>query len=528
MSSIDPPQTPTHGQSLNRQVVLDEDEYTNALSHIIARDFFPSLIHLDATNTYLDALNSRDPHLINASVRHLEQISNTPFSNRRVSYQTPSQTPYNAGPSDTPSRKSYVEGSRKKPRLDADLSLDSFQAKYTSEDNSSFTQILDEENRKRKEQWVWAWDAQKRVEGQRNKTIEARERMLIEAPPLTGVREKFTIEVPLSAGLLTDGREPEEDLEPPSPEGVGGAEDSCTDKEITLLNGKNQETVSQTDVMARTKDKRSAGVDGWKFRARNSLMFPPDADESPYHPTLSYNIKDGGDPKSIQYGSTRLSEQDHSSSSFHGDTAPPSPTRSRINAAITGTPYRPKGSTEDFSLVPNLPSPTAAELGPAAVKQLMTWGTLNATPRVISSMDTTDLPLSTTPFHLPAISPREVISQRLSNSASKSLRTKAGLLGLGSNLGRTPGLGISKTPNGSMSITGKRGNMAPPTWTPRRSEATGNLTPAARRLLERSTMGTAARRTEAAEKSGGWDKNTKEQGSQHTRWTPTPSHVKHR
>lgn len=153
---MEPPPTPIHGRSLNRQVILDEDEYTAALSHIIARDFFPSLAHLDATNSYLDALHSRDPHLINASVRHLEQISNTPRTSHRALYQTPSQTPYTAGPSDTPLRTPHSEGSNKRPRLDADLSLDSFQARYTSEDNSSFTQILDEENRKRRS-GVFEW-----------------------------------------------------------------------------------------------------------------------------------------------------------------------------------------------------------------------------------------------------------------------------------------------------------------------------------------------------------------------------------
>lgn len=263
---MEPPPTPAHGRSLNRQVVLDEDEYTAALSHIIARDFFPSLVHLDATNNYLDALDSRDPNLINASVRRLEQISTTPLNNRRGPYQTPSQTPYTAGPSDTPLRNTHSEGPNKRPRLDASLSLDSFQARYTSEDNSSFTQILDEENRKRKERWAWAWDAQKRVEGQRNNMIEAREKMLIEAAPVTGVREKFMIELPTSAGLLTDGQRSEEDSEAGEAGDANDREDCDKGKEITLLNAKDQEETAQSDVMARVKDTRSAGVDGWKFK----------------------------------------------------------------------------------------------------------------------------------------------------------------------------------------------------------------------------------------------------------------------
>jgi len=509
---MDVPPTPRPGRSLNRQVVLEEDEYTEALSHIIARDFFPSLLHLDATNNYLDALRSRDPHLINASVLRLEQINSTPVSSSRPPpHQTPSQTPYNFGPSDTPLRTPRGEPPTKRPKLNADLSLDAFQSQYTSEDNSSFTQILDDENRQRKEKWAWAWDAQKRVEGQRDKMIEARERMLIEAPPVTGVREKFMIEAPTVAGLITDKRgEGAEATKDGVTEEVYAADASGEGKQVTLRDVQDILDGADTDVMAPKKDTRSAGVDGWKFKARNSLMFPPDADESPYHPT---NLTEApSDPKVIKYGNTRLSEYEHSSSS-KGHSAPPSPTRSRIDAAITGTPYRPKSPTiNDFSLVPTLPSPTASDLGPTAVKQLMTWGTLNATPRIISQSKDATLPPPSTPFHIPAMSSREMISHKLSNKASKSLRTKAGLLGLG---GRTPGISVPRTPI-------ERGNMAPPSWTPRRSEAPGNLTPAARRLLERTTMGTAAiKRAEAAEGSVG-----REGGANgKDRWTPMPSPV---
>ncbi|TFK41043.1 nuclear protein DGCR14 [Crucibulum laeve] len=500
-------------RSLNRQVVLEEDEYTAALSQIIARDFFPSLVHLDATNEYLDALQSRDPHLIGASVRRLEEISYTPATStrRRAPHQTPSQTPYGLTPSLTPARSIDGEPLGKRPRFDSALSLDEFQARYTSEDNSSFTHILDEENRKRKEKWNWAWDAQRRVEAQRGKMLEGRERMLIDAPPMTGVREKFAIEAPVPAGLITGGgddRVAEDNSE----------ETADLDREM-VLKGMGDENNSEIDVMAAKKDSRSASVDGWNFKTRNSLMFAPDADESPYHSKPSVDLLP--EPKVIKYGNTRLPEQDQTSSS-RSASEPPSPTRSRIDAAITGTPYRPKSPTQNgFSLVPSVPSPTPSELGPVAMKQLMTWGTLQATPRIISKFnDPHDAHPPSTPFHLPDISSREAISHKLSNKASKSLRAKAGLLGLGAT-GHTPGV----------STPGRKGSMAPPSWTPRRSEAAGNLTPAARRLLERSTMGTAAvKRAEAMERKAAWDSASKgkERELNQVRWTPTPSPITRR
>ncbi|KIM85348.1 hypothetical protein PILCRDRAFT_87072 [Piloderma croceum F 1598] len=523
MSTPRPGATAAPERSLNRQVILDEDEYTEALSHIVARDFFPSLVHLDATNEYLDALHTQDPHLINASVRRLQEISSTPTPRRGWGsgpLQTPSQTPYGAGPSETPLRTPRGEPSAKRARYDTNMSLDNFQAKYTSEDNSSFTEILDDENRKRKERWAWAWDAQKRVEQQRNKMVEGRERRLIEAPAATGVREKFLIDAPTPAGLITDGKETETSVDGKETSGESVSERG---KEVAIVNEMKDPEV---DVMAPKKDTRTAGVDGWEFKARNSLMFPPDADVTPYETSGSAAANRArGEPKVIKHGNTRLPEQNESTDS-RSVSAPPSPTRSRIDAAIAGTPYRPRSPTiNNFSLVPTMPSPTPSELGPVAVKQLMTWGTLNATPRILSrSDDPAEPPLAApnTPFHIPGPSSREAISHKLSASASKSLRAKAGLL----QGGRTPGI--------STPAAGSRRNqsMGPPTWTPRRTE--GNLTPAAKRLLDRSTMGTAAaRRAEAMGRMAGWEGSSggdkgKEKDLNHVRWTPTPSPVTRR
>ncbi|KAL0072087.1 hypothetical protein AAF712_001010 [Marasmius tenuissimus] len=532
MSGAESTSNPNPERSLNRQLVLEEDEYTAALSHIIARDFFPSLVHLDATNEYLDALTSRDPHLINASVRRLEQISSTPItSTRRRVLQTPSQTPYAAGPSDTPLRTPLRMGEPplKRARYDDELRLDEFQARYTSEDNSSFTHILDEENRQRKEKWGWAWEAQKRVEEQRGRMVEARERMMIEPPKAPGVIEKLVIEAPAPAGLLTDGKQDEEsneevtedskdDRENPDERGEGdkGEVDKGKGKGKELVLSQLTEENGQVDVMAKKKDTRTAGVDGWKFKARNALMFPPDADSSPYHEKLRTDTVPKGEERTIHYASTRLPEQNDSVDGPQSRSEPPSPTRSRIAAAIEGTPYRPRSPTiNNFSYVPAVPSPTPSELGPEAVKQLMTWGTLNATPRIISRSDdpADDIPTPSTPFRISAPSSREALSHRLSSKAAKSLRAKAGLLGLG--LG-TPG-----------SSNGRKGSMGPPTLTPRRAEAAGSLTPAGKRLLNRSTMGTlAARRAEAMERTAGWDSGKgKEKDMNKVRWTPTPGAI---
>lgn len=261
-------------RSLNRQVVLDEDEYTEALSQIIARDFFPSLTQLETTNDYLDALCSKDPQLIQASVRRMEGLlTPMPYSSRP--WETPSQTPYGAGPSETPLRtpRDGNEPPAKRPRFDTNMSLDAFQATYTSEDNSSFTQILDDENRKRKERYSWAWEAQKRVEAQRDRMLEGRERLLIEGPVATGVREKFRIEAPTPVGLLTDGSTSLVAAQSVEEEGKG-KEVVRTEAEMGVVSTAIHAEAEEVDVMAPKKDTRSAGVDGWKFKVSRLCHLP--------------------------------------------------------------------------------------------------------------------------------------------------------------------------------------------------------------------------------------------------------------
>jgi protein DGCR14 len=339
-------------RSLNRQTILEEDEYTAALSHIIARDFFPSLVHLDAANSYLDTLGTRDPELNGASVRHLESVNvNATVRSTVRPWQTPSETPYGVGPSETPLPLRTEQPSTKRARYDTDVSLDAFQARYTSEDNASFTQILNEENARRREKYGWAWDAQKRVEAQRVKALEARERALIEMPESAGVREKMRIEAPsLPAGLITargeDTRagtetETETGTQQETGEAGGELEQSSVAGKQVVPREKDEEDEVVVDVMAPKKDTRPAGVDGWGFRARNSLMFSPGVDVSPYDPSSSSakNPFAKGPLKTIKHGNTRLPEQnDEGMSLSQARSEPPSPTQSRVDNAIAGTP----------------------------------------------------------------------------------------------------------------------------------------------------------------------------------------------
>ena len=65
-------------------------------------------------------------------------------------------------------------------------------------------------------------------------------------------------------------------------------------------------------------------------------MFSPDADVSPYDPSTStVTIKPDAVPRVVKHENTRMTEQETGGKSL---SAPPSPTHSRIDAAIEGIP----------------------------------------------------------------------------------------------------------------------------------------------------------------------------------------------
>ncbi|MQM16557.1 hypothetical protein Taro_049514 [Colocasia esculenta] len=165
-----------------RPAVLDEDTYVAAIEKIIERDYFPDLPKLRDRLDWLEAIRSGDPVVIrDAQLKILERRSGvagasvasvasdaTATGGRGGRTQTPasgfchpfapSVTPF--GSDGTPlaaarppdgSKDSAFEGD---DSVDETLSLDEFFWRYTSEDNESFSKILEKVNRKRKEKFA--------------------------------------------------------------------------------------------------------------------------------------------------------------------------------------------------------------------------------------------------------------------------------------------------------------------------------------------------------------------------------------
>ncbi len=180
--------------------VLDEDDYTTALSDIIARDYFPGLRESQAQQEYLIALDSNDQGWIAEAGQKLreaitpqrEEIKRT---ERNGSFDRCGRTP-RAVPNAADTPRGYDgsqtpvadEGSladenkteQGKPAIHTSgLSLSSFSSKYTSEDNESFNTLLDKHNQKRREKHAYMWTADQRMPSARQIAYRKNEQRLL-------------------------------------------------------------------------------------------------------------------------------------------------------------------------------------------------------------------------------------------------------------------------------------------------------------------------------------------------------------
>ncbi|KAK4688752.1 protein DGCR14, partial [Tremellales sp. Uapishka_1] len=674
---------PKIGQrSLYQQQVLDEDTYTASLSHIITRDFFPHLPQLHATNEYLTALSTNDPELLSSSIRKLATLAQEKEDGNRGSKQHdndgerarkrelemmgtpyislpggPRKTPIGARGWDTPmmnngegstrrrptsrdydelddgplppSKKKKGKGPMRPPPVRDDLPLDAFQRNYTSEDNASFVQIVDEENRRRKEErWGWAWEAEKKAEMRRLegedkrrlildratsgqwmvngegrrligglaeggkekdvgeawkdiKMIEAKKTDAVVSSTVSSASDTILVEtaedatsgdstalVPTSessskalvkssesllplppppalseeplppshplhhalttAGLPTtalissaDGAVvPHRDVADGGGEGRGRGEEERSRRselEKRVMGDEERETVSLG----------GSGADLWGYKARNNFFYPADAHVLPYAAVVAKSTdsklsmdKARQAPPAISHSNTRLpDDEDVPSASKAGSSRRgSSPARSWVDAAVKGTPYRPNANPSmptinSYPLLPINPSPE-----PSSLPSLLTWGTLLSTPRALDGSDD-PLDLSTPSFRLPETKRRDELGRMLGNKASKSISARNSQF-----QPKTPNLTDklrSMAERGNKSV---RGNMGPPTATPKRNA----LTPAAKRLLDRSTTPSTglgiSSRSKVMELEAGWGGGTSSDGRKKkpVGWTPTP------
>ncbi|OKL61938.1 hypothetical protein UA08_02646 [Talaromyces atroroseus] len=287
--------------------VLDEDTYTDALSHIIARDFFPGLLEVQTKQEFLDALDSKDKAWIAKAGKRLTEvmtpggstsrsrlrgattatpyrdISDTPISTTSTRWKDGTPVSVVSTPTATP-RSSAGSLKNRGPDV-SNLSLNAFQTNYTSEDNESFNKVLDSQNAKRREKYAWKWSG--------NKILSARQ---------IAHRQR-------EAKRIAD---------------QGG----------TAKGGSSNELVLSTDL-----DARPAVPDTWKSGVENSFMFTPASVED-QHETRQQKAEAASraGPKHVVYGNTRLDNNTNNNTNNRqdGSSVPPSPSLSAIKDAIAG------------------------------------------------------------------------------------------------------------------------------------------------------------------------------------------------
>lgn len=449
-------------------VVLDEDTYVSAVSHIVRRDFFPGLAEADAQSEYLNAVESKDKAWIREAGKKLTQaMTPVPSGRRRVAERTRfntagggvDKTPSVWG-ADTPVTVAGTdvgdneEDLGKLDNVDLNMSLGAFQAKYISEDQESFSQIIDKQNEKRFEKNTWVREGNMYASKQRlaqQKVLEAR----------------------------------------------AAANES---KELVV-----------TTRPSQNLDDRPAGPTGTKHIAFNSLMFGPDSVES-WAPTRAQVAESASlaPPKQVLYTNTRLPAP-----SELAPQRPASPTLSSIRAAVAGNPrLNPSEGGFTGSETPRVngyafvdarpPSPESDDDDDAPTDLLQRYGI--------------DSSSKATPFSITESSAREKMHHKMvERIGAKRLDSSGNNNGKDAMKPPGSGLGIftSETPRFLSAPTPRAGMLGG--QTPGR-KAKGDLTPAAQRLFERVGGGTPRRGG-----SGGFGGNNSGSGSAlGNKWTPTP------
>jgi protein DGCR14 len=441
-------------------VVLEEETYVSAVSHIIRRDFFPGLAEADAQREYLNAVESKNKSWIREAGKKLTHVMTpVPSGQRRAAERTRFDRPGGGGgaektPSvwgaDTPltvaatDAGEYDEGLGKLDNVDLNMSLGAFQAKYTSEDQESFSQIIDKQNEKRFQKNAWAREGNMYASKQRiaqQKVIQAR----------------------------------------------AAANES---KEIVV-----------TTRPSQNLDDRPAAPTGTKHTAFNSLMFAPDSVES-WAPTRARVAEAASlaPPKQVLYNNTRLPAP----SEADVPQRPTSPTLSTIRAAVSGNPrLNPSEGGFTGSETPRVNGYAFVDARPPSDSE-----DDDDAPTDLLERYGVDSTSQSTPFTINESSAREKMHHKMVERIGAKRSNADGNV--------KPGLGIftSETPRFLSAPTPKVGVKG--AQTPGR-KGKGDLTPAAQRLFER--MGGGTPRHAGAGAFGGGKGSGSGLGKE---WTPTP------
>ncbi|KAI8824347.1 nuclear protein Es2-domain-containing protein [Fimicolochytrium jonesii] len=399
--------------------VLEEDVYVQAVSDIIERDFFPNLKKMKLQNEFLAAVQGGEIGLarsLGVEMARMATSGRTPASmagsfTPQAPFHTPvgSRTPVSVRSNVSQAATATHEGPI---NMNTRLSLDKFQAAYTSEDNASFATIVEKANKEQREKHRWIYEKEK-------------------------------------AQLLL---------------GTGPAP---TDKNGKLIEGGNK------------------GVEDWKFKARNALMYYPEG--APYTP--ADQVASRGAPKAVSHASTRFdpSLTNGQLTDVASATAERMRTQEVWRDMARATPgllprveqsAEVQGAVDGYAYVSSTPALNPDEdIDPS---ELMTWGFIEGTPLLVDAGADHSGGRS---FKIPNTPKREALGHKLSEKAAKSLRSKKAETGVSSPRFKTPGLPARLMTPGSSTPGARRNTHVSASPLNIRS---ASLSPGAQHLLKKT------------------------------------------
>ncbi|KAK3751881.1 hypothetical protein RRG08_047154 [Elysia crispata] len=348
--------------------VLSEDDFSEGITKIIERDFFPDIPKLEAKAEYYEALETNDlVKLREIQMRFKRPDTATPDAgntNTPLTFETPEgrrkTTPMtNTGPETQDNKKTETvedlienlerEESNKAPRM----KLDSFLAQNTSEDSASFAEILKESEIKHKNKHQWLFDKEK-------EHLAEHKEMLA----LPSIEEQ---------AMITD---------------------------------------------------RPEHLNTWKYLNKNHVMYVPQGVELSAKELIEQQKHK---PREIVHENTRFHYTPFSNNKQKEAMQKAATFKALINhgkIGHDGKEIQPDQSPQvnGFSFV-GTPSPAP---GAAGESPMMTWGELDSTPARLDPNGEDILP-NTTPgpvFRIPAVPRRDRLALELSEKASKAHRAK--------------------------------------------------------------------------------------------------------
>ncbi|KAL2426483.1 hypothetical protein ABEF95_007980 [Exophiala dermatitidis] len=518
--------------------VLDEDEYTAALSEIIARDYFPGLLESQAQHEYLAALESGNESWIAEAahkLRHAGAPQQSQKTARNTRFDRRSTTTSGTPPrdvADTPvgeyagdetpvlhrnNLEQQLQDESTKQRIDTTgLSLGAFQAKYTSEDNESFNALLDKQNQKRREKHAYLWTQDQRIPSARLIAYhQAREARLLKEQ---GEDESKS----------EQQREHEQDGKSKA---VTTTATAATSTDIAVVDNKPTEedrtkamALPSTMMTTGATDSRPARPNAWHItRPDNTLMFPATSidEDAPQLQTVQEHKEQMSKmgPKHVVHANTRFPPMLYVDDAEDPKFPPQSPS---LNTEIIARrdDARRGARRASSSSVLDTDTGTGAETprvnGYAFVDE--------DEPENIVQENSSNLPsyrdllagqfdATPNPFKIGDMRKREELHLRMVEKQAKMKRDKErdrhkdGDTGPSRLRAWTPRSAIL-TPGGGKGASSSANNAA----------AVGNMTPAARRLMEKLGGGATPLRTGAGAGAGAIAKDAG--SSARDMWTP--------